>query len=330
SILEEFCSPILHLIARYHSPTSQKTQTRIVHKPALTLINKTQPSLDCQVTLSKTKGGSIWISIPKLQGGSMNSCVDHAEDVSTLAPDWNDKAVDMIGNAGPIYSPYHDQSSLSSHDEGHHNLGLPWSEQPPVFSCNILPQRRSQSNTTNFVISRSDGPVKPDHIWNTALDACGLVTPNFGYLSTQSTYGDIRDLAPSSRTNHFGPPSGLAKQSVERISKLDRDARNEYLREARRHGLSYKDTKHHGDSTEAESTLRGRHRILSKPKEMRVRNPRWNYLRLEIYQRQHQEIPELPFIQIMHTSAFTYTAARGAAQVVLSLEKQSRKIWPSV
>jgi hypothetical protein len=38
----------------------------------------------------------------------------------------------------------------------------------------------------------------------------------------------------------------------------------------------------------------------------------------------------LPFIQIMHTSAFTYTAARGAAQVVLSLEKQSRKIWPSV
>lgn len=180
------------------------------------------------------------------------------------------------------------------------------------------------------MISRSDGPVKPDHIWNTALDACGLVTPNFAYLSTQSTHGDIRDLAPSSRTNHFGPPSGLAKQSVERISKLDRDARNEYLREARRHGLSYKDTKHHGDSTEAESTLRGRHRILSKPKEMRVRNPRWNYLRLEIYQRQHQEIPELPFIQIMHTSAFTYTAARGAAQVVLSLEKQSRKIWPSV
>ncbi|KAG9925269.1 hypothetical protein KCU98_g21510, partial [Aureobasidium melanogenum] len=289
------------------------------------------------------------LTVSELQGGSMNSCVDHAEDVSTLAPDWNDKAVDMIGNAGPIYSPYHDQSSLSSHDEGHHNLGLPWSEQPPVFSCNILPQRRSVCGphsqcappqplfgVTNYAArtplqlhsERSDGPVKPDHIWNTALDACGLVTPNFAYLSTQSTHGDIRDLAPASRTNHFGPPSGLAKQSVERISNLDRDARNEYLREARRHGLSYKDTKHHGDSTEAESTLRGRHRILSKPKEMRVRNPRWNYLRLEIYQRQHQEIPELPFIQIMHTSAFTYTAARGAAQVVLSLEKQSRKIWP--
>ena len=83
------------------------------------------------------------LAVTELTGGSMNSYVDHAKDVTTLAPDWNDKAVDMIGNAGPIYSPYHDQSSLSSHDEGHHNLGLPWSEQPPVFSCNILPQHRS-------------------------------------------------------------------------------------------------------------------------------------------------------------------------------------------
>ncbi|KAG9571111.1 hypothetical protein KCU77_g513, partial [Aureobasidium melanogenum] len=85
--------------------------------------------------------------------------------------------------------------------------------------------------------------------------------------------GDTRDLAPASRTNHFGPLSGLAKQPVERILELDRNARNEYLREARRHGLSYKEIKYRGDSTEAESTLRGRHRILSKPRKMRVRNP---------------------------------------------------------
>ncbi|KAG9944997.1 hypothetical protein KCU96_g3189, partial [Aureobasidium melanogenum] len=85
-------------------------------------------------------------------------------------------------------------------------------------------------------------------------------------------HGDIRDLAPFSKTNHFGPPSGLAKRAVESISALDRNARNAYLREARRHGLSYKEIKHRGDFTEAEYTLRGRHCILSKPKEMRVRN----------------------------------------------------------
>lgn len=163
------------------------------------------------------------LAVSELIGGSMNSCFDHVEDVSTLTLGWNDKAVDMIGNAGPMYSPYHDQSSLSSHDEDYHNLGWPWSEQPPVLSCNILPQRRSvcwphsqyappqplfgvtnyaartpfqphserlftpipnqdmfamaipcpltdtvsslqQSNTTNFVISSPDGPVKPDRI----------------------------------------------------------------------------------------------------------------------------------------------------------------------
>ncbi|KAG9637607.1 hypothetical protein KCU64_g14136, partial [Aureobasidium melanogenum] len=126
-------------------------------------------------------------------------------------------------------------------------------------------------------VARPDGPVKPEHTWNTALNTCALTTPNFGYLSTQSRHGDTRDLAPSSGTNHFEPLSGLAKRPVERISELDRNARNEYLREARRHGLSYKEIKCRGDFTEAESTLRGRHRILSKPKEMRVRNPQWNY-----------------------------------------------------
>ncbi|KAG9621090.1 hypothetical protein KCU64_g21481, partial [Aureobasidium melanogenum] len=144
-----------------------------------------------------------------------------------------------------------------------------------------------QSNTTNFAISRPDGPVKPDHIWNTALNTCALTTPNFGYISTQSRHGDIRDLAPSSRTNHFGPLSGLAKRPVERISEPDRNARNEYLREARRHGLSYKEIKCRGDFTEAESTLRGRHRILFKPKEMRVRNPQWNYSDVRFH---HQSI----------------------------------------
>ncbi|KAH0034262.1 hypothetical protein KCU78_g2300, partial [Aureobasidium melanogenum] len=165
------------------------------------------------------------LAVSEVIGGSTDSCFDHAEYGSTLTLVWNDKAVDMIGNAGPI----------------------------------------------------PDGPVKPEHTWNTALNTCALTTPNFGYLSTQSRHGDTRDLAPSSRTNHLGPLSGLAKRPVERISELDRNARNEYLREARRHGLSYKEIKCRGDFTEAESTLRGRHRNLSKPKEMRVRNPQWNY-----------------------------------------------------
>ncbi|KAL2854239.1 hypothetical protein BJY01DRAFT_243767 [Aspergillus pseudoustus] len=53
------------------------------------------------------------------------------------------------------------------------------------------------------------------------------------------------------------------------------DARNALLIEYKRRGLSYKDIKRIGGFKEAESTLRGRFRTLTKSKEQRVRKPQW-------------------------------------------------------
>ncbi|KAL4883760.1 hypothetical protein BJY04DRAFT_216100 [Aspergillus karnatakaensis] len=53
------------------------------------------------------------------------------------------------------------------------------------------------------------------------------------------------------------------------------DARNAFLIEYKRRGLSYKDIKRLGGFKEAESTLRGRFRTLTKSKEQRVRKPHW-------------------------------------------------------
>ncbi|KAJ6015392.1 hypothetical protein N7540_009983 [Penicillium herquei] len=53
------------------------------------------------------------------------------------------------------------------------------------------------------------------------------------------------------------------------------DARNSLLVEWKRSGLSYKDIKRIGKFKEAESTLRGRYRTLTKAKEQRVRKPKW-------------------------------------------------------
>ncbi|KAJ5731439.1 uncharacterized protein N7483_005947 [Penicillium malachiteum] len=53
------------------------------------------------------------------------------------------------------------------------------------------------------------------------------------------------------------------------------DARNSLLVEWKRSGLSYKDIKRLGKFKEAESTLRGRFRTLTKAKEQRVRKPKW-------------------------------------------------------
>ncbi|CAG8908911.1 unnamed protein product [Penicillium egyptiacum] len=51
--------------------------------------------------------------------------------------------------------------------------------------------------------------------------------------------------------------------------------RNTFLIDCKRRGLSYKDIKRVGGFKEAESTLRGRYRTLTKSKDQRVRKPKW-------------------------------------------------------
>lgn len=51
--------------------------------------------------------------------------------------------------------------------------------------------------------------------------------------------------------------------------------RDQYLLSMRARGLSYKEIKRRGRFTEAESTLRGRVRVLTKDKSERVRRPEW-------------------------------------------------------
>jgi hypothetical protein len=54
------------------------------------------------------------------------------------------------------------------------------------------------------------------------------------------------------------------------------DVKNALLIEYKRQGLSYKDIKRIAGFKEAESTLRGRFRTLTKSKEQRVRKPQWH------------------------------------------------------
>lgn len=55
-----------------------------------------------------------------------------------------------------------------------------------------------------------------------------------------------------------------------------RDAKDDYLVRSKLAGMSYKDIRRQGKFTEAESTLRGRFRTLTKHKAARVRRPEWN------------------------------------------------------
>jgi hypothetical protein len=59
------------------------------------------------------------------------------------------------------------------------------------------------------------------------------------------------------------------------VALTSSNTRNAFLIECKRRGLSYKDIKRLGGFKEAESTLRGRFRTLTKTKEQRVRKPQW-------------------------------------------------------
>jgi hypothetical protein len=54
-----------------------------------------------------------------------------------------------------------------------------------------------------------------------------------------------------------------------------RDAKDDFLVRSKLAGMSYKDIRRHGNFVEAESTLRGRFRTLTKHKAARVRKPEW-------------------------------------------------------
>ena len=71
------------------------------------------------------------------------------------------------------------------------------------------------------------------------------------------------------------PVPGLSPGADGPQEFADRMAKNDFLVRQRQMGMSYKEIRRAGGFTEAESTLRGRYRTLTKSREARVRRPEW-------------------------------------------------------
>jgi hypothetical protein len=74
--------------------------------------------------------------------------------------------------------------------------------------------------------------------------------------------------------NALSPAESLPRTPSK--SSQRKDAKDALLIEWKEQGMSYKDIKAQGGFEEAESTLRGRYRTLTKPKKERVRRPEWS------------------------------------------------------
>ena len=134
------------------------------------------------------------------------------------------------------------------------------------FSLGALPQLNH-----NFQNAQSlffPNPCKPGP--NPSYDFCNIPDIN---TDTETTYHN--------NTMYFERQPSIGTDA---ISQERRDYRtiafhgenaNAFLIDCKRRGLSYKEIKRAGNFKEAESTLRGRFRTLTKSKEQRVRKPQW-------------------------------------------------------
>ncbi|CAI7589828.1 unnamed protein product [Penicillium glandicola] len=96
------------------------------------------------------------------------------------------------------------------------------------------------------------------------------------------------------------------------------DERNAFLIDCKRRGLSYKDIKRVGGFKEAESTLRGRYRTLTKSKDQRVRKPKW----------QDKDIRLLCEAVSIH--AETYNAYSSLTNISMSTNEPPKVSWKRV
>ncbi|KAK4172675.1 hypothetical protein QBC36DRAFT_247045 [Triangularia setosa] len=99
--------------------------------------------------------------------------------------------------------------------------------------------------------------------------------------------------SPDPRTSSQSSPGRYLHDPEEEATEAelaDRKAKDEFLIVSRQKGLTYKQIRMEGGYTEAESTLRGRYRALTKSREERVRKPEWSEMDLILLERGVREL----------------------------------------
>lgn len=129
---------------------------------------------------------------------------------------------------------------------------------------------------------------------NHTTEYAGLPFPgsSFGGLRdlplNEGPFRDIDGLPPTFPTiapdseehdgggvSHSAPKAKRRRSSERERETVLRERRDQYLLDRREEGYTYKDIKVMGNFSEAESTLRGRVRVLTKDRSERVRRPVW-------------------------------------------------------
>lgn len=207
---------------------------------------------------SETKGDGKCGTI-----SSPGMVIGDGSDLDFLSCDWDLNNFDFLDDKSG-FDPASNSNQATSWDTMQNIL-------PPEHPTLALDSGYSTdigAGLTNFQANSTFATEKPleDH-----FDQLG------GYLPTQSTSTDL-DIFHSAFSNfatHTFPTQSVSTTQANDRTSHGRKSKDQMLVNLKHRGYSYKDIKVIGQFEEAESTLRGRYRTLTKPKEARVRKPEW-------------------------------------------------------
>ncbi|CEJ82038.1 hypothetical protein VHEMI02130 [[Torrubiella] hemipterigena] len=139
----------------------------------------------------------------------------------------------------------------------------------------------SQSNTPSSLgqMCREDSlDVDFDSFNN--LDDFDADSSSGSTTATLSSAGSSETVQQSSESDNCLQEPSIKVETVQSISPISpnalRSEKDKFLVQARDSNMTYREIKQQGGFSEAESTLRGRYRALTKEKEARVRKPEWS------------------------------------------------------
>ncbi|KAF4768798.1 hypothetical protein N7455_008721 [Penicillium solitum] len=140
----------------------------------------------------------------------------------------------------------------------------------------------------------------------------------FGSPDQKSSESLSSSFSPSTNEEERSPQQSGEDQASIEAGLHYTDERNTFLIDCKRRGLSYKDIKRVGGFKEAESTLRGRYRTLTKSKEQRVRKPKW----------QDKDIRLLCQAVTIHTE--THDAYSSLTNISINMNNPPKVSWKKV
>jgi hypothetical protein len=224
-------------------------------------IMATYPSRSCAEADLRTERMEIApISIDADQRDNwIGDClIEYPRDSATYDDDPNV----AVRESGLPILPRHTEKSPSSHEDYR-------SSRSPLPSTLYVSQ----------IIPLSQPPSSADAsatiLWSqedTVLDS------ESDCISNHSSSADEETQTPNAPSGRSEKEQGTRQRAGEKAPKGPShrsDARDAFLIECKRRGMSYKEIKKIGRFEEAESTLRGRFRTLTKRKDQRVRKPKW-------------------------------------------------------